>query len=96
MKKLSILAISLMTLAAVPGFAQTDTKTATASAQQDTKTAIKPEQLPDGIRKTLKGDEYKDWTVSSAAMVKDNYEVILMKDKESKTVRFDKEGTILK
>jgi len=95
MKKLSILAISLMTMAAVPALAQTDAKQ-TATAQAEQKTAIKPEQLPEGVQKSLKADSFKDWTVSSASSVGNNYEVTLTKDKESKAVRFDKEGTILK
>ena len=95
MKKLSFLAVSLMTLAAAPGFAQTDAKQ-TATAQADQKTAVKPEQLPEGVQKSLKTDSFKDWTVSSAVMTGANYEVTLMKDKETKVVKFDKEGTILK
>ncbi|MCW3084796.1 MAG: hypothetical protein JWP12_2162 [Bacteroidetes bacterium] len=99
MKKLSILAFSLMTLASVTTFAQTDAKTqAVASTQQDAKTSVKPEELPAAIQKTLSTDAYKGWTVSSANMVKskvDYYEVSLMKDKETKMIKFDKEGTIL-
>lgn len=97
MKKLSILAIGLMTMAAVPAVAQSEVKEVqTATAQAEQKTAVKPEQLPDGVQNSLKADSFKDWSVSSAAMVGSNYEVTLMKEKETKVVKFDKEGTILK
>src|SRR6218665_932069 len=106
MKKISILALGLMTFASVSAVAQTEAKqeavattetTAVASAQ-DEKTAIKAAELPEAVQTTLKGDAYKDWTVSTVSLLKaktEYYEVALTKEKETKTVKFTKEGTIL-
>ena len=107
MKKISILALGLMTFASVSAVAQTEakketaaatTETASVASAQDEKTAIKATELPEPVQTTLKGDAYKDWTVSNVSVVKaktEYYEVSLTKEKEMKTVKFTKEGTIL-
>lgn len=68
---------------------------------EDEKTAVKPEELPEPIKKTLAADEYKGWTVQSAALVKSatasHYEVSVANEKkETKTLKFNNEGTLLK
>jgi hypothetical protein len=67
------------------------------SLQQDDKEKIKPEELPDQIKTTLNGDEYKGWLVQTAYRIKskDVYEVELKKGAETKTLRFDKEGKVV-
>lgn len=65
------------------------------SMQQENRKAIKTEELPDAIKTTISGNEYKGWTVNSAFIVQganEYYEVVMMRDKETKTVRFDKSG----
>lgn len=67
----------------------------------DEKTAVKPEELPESVKKSLSADEYKGWTVQSASLVKSaaasHYEIQVANEKnETKTLKFDKEGTLLK
>lgn len=67
----------------------------------DEKTALKPEELPEPVKKTLAADEYKGWTVQTAALVKSatasHYEVQVANDKkETKTLKFDNQGALLK
>ena len=77
----------------------------------DDRQPVKAEELPEPIKKVLAGDAYKGWTVKEATMVSNpaattenaaaakdvatHYEVVLTKDKESKTFRFQKDGTLL-
>lgn len=73
----------------------------------DGRKAVKPEELPDPVKKTLAGADYKGWTVKEAAWVehsvpgdatatKSYYEVTLIKEKESKeskVFKFNADGT---
>ncbi len=69
--------------------------TKTQSAIQNDKAKIKKEELPEATRKTLNGDSYKGWTISSAYKLKNGeYEVKLTKGTETQTVTFDKEGKV--
>lgn len=104
MKKLVIVSIALFLVATSSINAQTvpadTTKTATtapatAEATQQEKTPIKVEELPEAVKTTIAGDEYKGWTPKSASVVKGEaefYEVILVKGEETSIVKFDKEG----
>jgi hypothetical protein len=71
--------------------------TATVAAHQDDKVKIKNEELPEAVKTTLQGAEYKDWTVTAAYHVKsaDQYEVELKKDAETKTVKLGKDGSVV-
>ena len=62
------------------------------------KVKIKPEELPEAVKKALTADEYKGWTVANAYMYKESlaYEVEVKKGEEMKTFKFDKEGKLLK
>ncbi len=64
---------------------------------QDEKEKINADQLPETVKTTLSGEEYKDWTVSAAYHLKssDQYEVELSKDGETKTVKLDKDGKVI-
>lgn len=63
---------------------------------QGEKTKIKPEELPEAVKKTLAGDDYKGWEVANAYVSKEVYEVELKKGTEMKTFKFDKEGKLTK
>jgi len=98
MKKV-IFVLSLMVIASV-GFvsaASLTNNSAAYSLLQDEKEKIKPEELPEPVKTTLNGDEYKGWLVQTAYRVKakDVYEVELKKGAETKTLRFDKEGKVV-
>ncbi len=61
------------------------------------KIPVKLGELPEGIKRTLAGDAYKDWAVSEAFLVKDKVEyylVTLKRGTEAKDVKFNKEGAI--
>ena len=98
MKKV-IFVLSLMVIASV-GFvsaASSTNNSAAYSILQDEKEKIKPEELPEPVKTTLNGDEYKGWLVQTAYRVKakDVYEIELKKGAETKTLRFDKEGKVV-
>ena len=65
-----------------------------AAVQAVEKVKIKPEQLPEAVKTTLKGDDYKGWTAYTAYhdTVKNMYEVELRKGSETKSVKFDADG----
>jgi hypothetical protein len=67
---------------------------APAATDQDEKTKIKSEELPEAVKKALEGQEYRGWLIDAAYHVKatDSYEVQLKNGAETKTVSFDKEG----
>ncbi len=104
MKKVLIASAALFLAAITNVNAQTgkqpvDKKETVQSPQnldQQTKTPVKPEALPEAIKKTTStGEDYKGWVVGSAFLVKgatEYYEVTFTKEKETKTVKFSKEG----
>lgn len=76
-----------------------DKKESAEKAQQNsqqTKTPVKPEALPEAIKTTTTGEDFKGWAISSAFLVKtttaEYYEVVFTKEKETRTVNFDKAG----
>ncbi len=63
--------------------------------QGDAKIQIKPEELPEGVKKTLADDKYKGWEILAAFWVKSKteyYEITLKKETDSKILKFDKDG----
>lgn len=67
---------------------------------QDEKKPVKVEELPDAVKSTLAGDEYKEWMAEEAFHVKpatgsEHYEIKLKKGEESKTVKLDKDGKVV-
>lgn len=66
----------------------------------DDRQVIKTEELPEPVKKALSSDDYKGWTVKEAALVKaeaaSHYEVVLTNEKETKTVKFNNDGTLVK
>lgn len=70
--------------------------TSVKSDSTETRTAVKPEELPEPVKQALASDDYKGWTPSTLFLVKgasEYYEVTLAKEgSEAKTVKIDKEG----
>lgn len=64
----------------------------------NTKTPVKIDELPEGVKKTLATDAYKGWTASEAFLVKgktEYYEITVKKEAEVKTVKLNKEGIVV-
>ncbi|TDH27387.1 hypothetical protein EXU57_07315 [Segetibacter sp. 3557_3] len=65
------------------------------SQDSSQKAPVKAEDLPKAVKDILAGDEFKEWTVSSASWIKGNreyYEIALAKGTEARVVKLDKEG----
>lgn len=112
MKKLILPAFCLVFgLASVNAVATNNvTSNVSASFNNDERQAVKSEELPEGVKKTLASDAYKGWSVKEAALVSTPaaatatatdkaiapyYEVVLTNEKETKTVKFQKDGSLL-
>jgi hypothetical protein len=67
-----------------------------AAQDQEDKTKIKSEELPDAVKKSLEAQEYRGWLIDAAFHVKstDSYEVQLKNGAETKTVKFTKDGKV--
>lgn len=91
--------------------ANTTSHVITVNANDDERKAVKPEELPAPVTKAVTGDAYKGWVVKEAALVNPSpaagaaateakpeayYEVTLTHEKETKTVKFHKDGTEVK
>ncbi|MBL7857933.1 MAG: hypothetical protein JNM57_09600 [Cyclobacteriaceae bacterium] len=101
MKKLLFIFASLMLLTVVntnaqegPGNDDTTLKSGAAIAAVQEKVKINVDELPDAIKTTLTGDNYKDWEVVSAYELKSKsqYEVEVKKGAETKTLKFSADG----
>ena len=66
----------------------------TPAAQQDEKVKIKPEELPEAVKKALEMQDYRGWLVDAAYKDSktENYEVHLKNGAETKIVKFNKDG----
>lgn len=99
MKKI-VLSALFVAFAATATIAQPVKATVEIVALQEEKTPVKLEELPDAIKKTLSGDEYKDWLPSEAFVVTPEegakyYEVTLKKAEEVKVVKLDEAGKVI-
>lgn len=110
MKKLviSALALSLISFASVQAQTANQTtedhaahKEATvekaAKSDKDDKVAVKPEDLPEGIKNTIKSDQFSGWTVKKAFLVTEPdktqyYELQVANGGQSARVKLDKNG----
>jgi uncharacterized membrane protein YkoI len=98
MKKVTILAL-LFVFAA--GIANTQAATVSRRAAivkfDDEKVKIKKEELPEAVRTSLAGQDYKGWEISECYMYKEagTYEVELKNGGEKKTVKLDKDGKVI-
>jgi hypothetical protein len=73
----------------------TMTPTAILIGIKQERTPVELSDLPDAIKKTLKGEEYAGWIAKNAFYVSDgdgHYEIELQKGKELQIVKFDKDG----
>jgi hypothetical protein len=66
--------------------------------QQEEKAKITQDDLPEAVKKTLEKPEYKDWVIDAVVhnITKDIYEVSVKKGGESKTLKFNKDGSLAK
>lgn len=102
MKKLvvSALALSLISFASVqanPVFQTTQANTEQVANAKEDKVPVKPEDLPEGIKKTIKGEQFSGWKITKAYLVTgdDNakyYELQVSNGGESARVKLDKDG----
>lgn len=72
------------------------TEDSTVVAQQDKRTPVKLEELPEAVKKTLASDTYTGWTAASAVWVDAKisyYEIQLVKGEEKNVAKLSKEGT---
>ena len=96
MKKL-MLSLAFLALAGVVTVNANTQQDVTIVRLQDEKKPVKVEELPDAVKATLAGDDYKEWMAEKAFQVKpatgaEYYEIELKKGEETKTVKLDKDG----
>ena len=102
MKKLIVAAFSLsmVCFSATVNAANASNSVISVKYNGDERTSVKAEELPEAVKKTLAGEEFKGYTIAEASLVKtadaSYYEVSMAKDKETKIVKVDKEGKLLK
>lgn len=103
MKKLFVLSATLFAFGTFAVNAQNApaTPAAAAVAQEPVKAAeiaiSKAEDLPEGVRKTLASDEFKNLQFSSATLVKEEkreyYNVVLKEGEKTVSVKLNADGT---
>jgi len=95
--RIAPIAIALLLAAFIPdadAFVQSSTNAAVIAEQS--KVAVRPEDLPEAVKSTLSGS-YAEWKVTSAYLVTrdDNsqyYEVNIKRAEETSTINLDKYG----
>ncbi|MCE7038812.1 hypothetical protein [Dyadobacter sp. CY312] len=101
MKKLivSALALTLISFASVQADNTLKTAGVMANSAYDSqeKVSVKPESLPDGVKKTIASDAFSGWKVISAFLVTNTdktqyYELNVKNGDESARVKLDKDG----
>lgn len=105
MKKLvvSALALTLISFASVQAQTANQTTEKHAEHQQaqkadkENKVAVKPEDLPEGVKNTIKSDQFSGWTVKKAFLVTEPdktqyYELQVANGSQSARVKLDKDG----
>ena len=104
MKKLVLGALAVIAFAGTTE-AKANTLTnvsAVTSTVQDstTKSAVKLEDLPDSVKATLQSDQVKEWTPSTAFLVKNSkgeeyYQIDVAKGEEKTFLRIAKDGKLI-
>jgi hypothetical protein len=95
MKKLMFALIALLgSVAFVSANVITYSVNQTPAGQQDEKVKIKPEELPEAVKKALEMQDYRGWLVDAAYKdaKTETYEVHLKNGAETKIVKFNKDG----
>lgn len=65
---------------------------------EDQRIPVKPEELPEPVKKLLADEQYKDWKVSEAYMVQEErkiYEITLVRGQEKTVIKVDEKGNKL-
>lgn len=62
--------------------------------QKDKKKKVNEEDLPDGVKRVLNKDTYKDWKIDQAYLFEEGgyYKIELKKDDQTQTLNLDKYG----
>jgi Fe-S cluster biosynthesis and repair protein YggX len=64
----------------------------------DQRFPVKPEELPEAVKKALSDEQYKDWKVTEAFLIQEErkiYEITLMKGQEKQVIKMDEQGNVL-
>lgn len=104
MKKLIIAALAFCSVSYASAQAteiQSNTETKVAALdEQDKRTPVKPEELPDVVKKSLAADPYAGWTPTAAFWVEGKssswFEIELSKGEDKSFVKYDKSGQLVK
>jgi hypothetical protein len=75
----------------------TTVTTSAATVVQDGYVSIKPEQLPDAVKKALETQDFKGWIINAASVDKkeEKYVVELKNGADTKKVKINKDGKVL-
>jgi uncharacterized protein YxeA len=100
MKKLivSALALTLISFASVQaGNYETANEVLVQKASSQEKVSVKTEDLPEGVKNTIKSDAFEGWKVVSAFLITNTdktqyYELNVKNGAESARVKLDKDG----
>lgn len=95
MKKVSIIAALFICAAGVINAnAANVSRRSEIVAKFDEKVKVKKEDLPEAVKASLAGNDYKGWEISECYMYKEagTYEIELKNGDEKKTVKLDKDG----
>jgi hypothetical protein len=99
MKRLMITALALGTFLVVQAQStapsQAESNKAKVEMQQEEKVKVEASDLPEAVKATLKGADYKDWTIKEAWHTKtptEHYIIKLTKGSEESKVKLSKEG----
>jgi hypothetical protein len=101
MKKLIVSAVALTLISFASVQADNAIKTSEVSSNvsltTQEKVSVKPESLPDGVKKTIASDAFSGWKVVSAFLVTNTdktqyYELNVKNGDESARVKLDKDG----
>lgn len=91
----AVVSVSAQEVSKAEAVAVNETEVAATVAQEKTK--ITKDELPQPVKTTLAGEDFKGWEVANAYVLKDKnqYEVELKNGAETKTFKFDAEGKVV-
>lgn len=62
---------------------------------EDQRIPVKPEELPEPVKKKLSEEPYKEWKIGEAYMVQEEkkfYEITLLRGQEKQVIKLDEDG----
>lgn len=65
---------------------------------EDQRLPVKPEELPEPVKKMLADEQYRDWKIAEAYMVQEErkiYEITLSRGQEKMVIKVDEKGNKL-